>query len=203
MGVPVTRIGTVVSEPGVRWRHQGRTLQVPDYHLPAFLMAGSAHKPGSAWQEVLRDPVHWLAFGFGTGLLPVAPGTWGSLLAVFLYWWLPPLPLPVLLAGLALAFVAGCVICGISARRLGVHDHGGIVFDEFVGQWLVLTRHAAHAGWYLLAFLLFRLIDIWKPWPIREADHRLQGGLGIMLDDVLAAVYAALVVGGVQLLPLV
>jgi phosphatidylglycerophosphatase A len=151
-----------------------------------------------AWQDVLRDPVHWLAFGFGAGLLPVAPGTWGSLLAVFLYWWLPPLPL----TGLALVFVAGCVICGTSARRLGVHDHGGIVFDEFVGQWLVLTVTPHTLLWYLLAFVLFRSMDIWKPWPIREADHRLRGGLGIMLDDVLAAGYAALVVGGLQFLPL-
>jgi phosphatidylglycerophosphatase A len=165
-------------------------------------MAAARNTPVS-WQTVLRDPVHWLAFGFGTGLLPVAPGTWASLLAVFLYWWLPPLPLPMLLAGLTLAFVAGCVICGTSARRLGVHDHGGIVFDELVGQWLVLVITPHTPGWYLLAFLLFRLMDIRKPWPIREADHRLQGGTGIMLDDVLAAGYAALVVGGLQLLPLV
>ncbi len=164
-------------------------------------MAGSRASP-VGWQEVLRDPVQWLAFGFGTGLLPAAPGTWGSLLAAFLYWWLPPLPLSVQLAGLALAFVAGCVICGASARRLGVHDHGGIVFDEFVGQWLVLVVTPHTLAWYALAFVLFRLMDIWKPWPIREADHRLQGGVGIMLDDVLAAGYAALVVGGVQFLPL-
>lgn len=84
-----------------------------------------------------------------------------------------------------------------------MHDHGCIVFDEFVGQWLVLTVTPHTPGWYLLAFVLFRLMDIWKPWPIREADHRLQGGTGIMLDDVLAAGYAALVVGGLQLLPLV
>ncbi len=162
----------------------------------------SSRSGSVAWQTVLRDPVHCLAFGFGTGLLPVAPGTWGSLLAVLMFWFLPPLPLPVLLAALVLAFLAGCVICGTSARRLGVHDHGGIVFDEFVGQWLVLAVTPHSLAWYLLAFVLFRIMDIWKPWPIREADHRLQGGLGIMLDDVLAAGYAALVVGGVQLLPL-
>ena len=152
--------------------------------------------------EALLAEAARLAGIFGAGLLPFAPGTWGSLLAVLLYWWLPPLPLPVLLAGLALAFAAGCVICGTSARRLGVHDHGGIVFDEFVGQWLVLAVTPHTPGWYLLAFGLFRLMDIWKPWPIREADHRLRSGAGIMLDDVLAAGYAALVVGGVQLLPL-
>ena len=165
-------------------------------------MAAARTNPVS-WQEVLRQPVHWLAFGFGTGLLPAAPGTWGSLLAAFLYWWLPPLPLPVLLVGLTLAFVAGCVICGTSARRLGVHDHGGIVFDEFVGHWLVLTVTPHTTGWYLLEFALCLLLDMWKPWAMQEAYHRSRGGTGIMLDDVLAAGYAALVVGGLQLLPLV
>ena len=153
-------------------------------------------------RAVLRDPVHWLAFGFGTGLLPRAPGTWGSLLAVAIWWVLPPLPLPVLLAALTIGFFAGAVICGISARRLGVHDHGGIVLDEIVGMLLVLAVTPRNPGWILAAFLLFRAFDIAKPWPIREADHRLRGGVGIMLDDVLAAIYAALVVQGVLLLPL-
>ncbi len=153
-------------------------------------------------RRVLRDPVHWLAFGLGTGLLPKAPGTWGSLLAVALFWLLPPLPLSVQLPALGVAFVLGCVICGTSARRLGVHDHGGIVLDEIVAMLLVLCVTPRTPGWTLAAFLLFRLFDIGKPWPIREADHRIPGGLGIMLDDVLAAVYAALVVRGAMLLPL-
>ena len=153
-------------------------------------------------RRVLRDPVHWLAFGLGAGLLPVAPGTWGSLLAVGIFWLVPPLPLGVALAALAAAFVVGCVICDISARRLGVPDHGGIVLDEIVAMLLVLCVTPRTAGWTLTAFLLFRLFDVLKPWPIREADHRIPGGLGIMLDDVLAAVYAALVVRGAMLLPL-
>ncbi len=153
-------------------------------------------------RAVLRDPVHWLAFGFGTGLLPRAPGTWGSLLAVAIWWALPPMSPPVLLAALTIGFFGGAVICGISARRLGVHDHGGIVLDEIVGMLLVLAVTPRNPGWMLAAFLLFRAFDIAKPWPIREADHRLRGGVGIMLDDVLAAIYAALVVQGVLLLPL-
>lgn len=153
-------------------------------------------------RQVLRDPVHWLAFGLGAGLLPLAPGTWGSLLAVGIFWLVPPLPLGVALAALAAAFVIGCVICDISARRLGVHDHGGIVLDEIVAMLLVLCITPRTAGWTLTAFLLFRLFDVVKPWPIREADHRIPGGLGIMLDDILAAVYAALVVRGAMLLPL-
>ena len=157
--------------------------------------------PRDLARQVLRDPVHWLPFGLGSGLLPVAPGTWGSLLAVGIFWALPPVPLTVMLPALAVAFVFGCVICGMSSKRLGVHDHGGIVFDEVVGMLLVLCVTPRTPGWTLAAFLLFRVFDVVKPSPIREADHRIPGGLGIMLDDVLAAVYAALVVRGVMLLP--
>jgi len=163
-------------------------------------MARKPPRPDLA-RQVLHDPVHWLPFGLGSGLLPLAPGTWGSLLAVGIFWTLPPVPLPVMLPALAAAFVFGCVICGTSARRLGVHDHGGIVFDEIVGMLLVLCVTPRTPGWTLAAFLLFRVFDVVKPSPIREADHRIPGGLGIMLDDVLAAVYAALVVRGVMLLP--
>lgn len=159
--------------------------------------------PPDLVRQVRKDPVHWLAFGLGSGLLPRAPGTWGSLLAVALWWALPPLPVGPVLAALVVAFALGCVICGTSARRLGVHDHGGIVLDEIVAMLAVLAVTPRSPGWVLLAFLAFRFFDIAKPWPIREADHRLTGGLGIMLDDVLAAVYAALVVrGGMLLLPL-
>ncbi len=162
---------------------------------------GTASSPTLA-RQVLRDPVHWLAFGLGTGLLPRAPGTWGSLLALAIYWLLPPLPMALALSGLVVAFIAGCVICGLSARRLGVHDHGGIVLDEIVALLAVLAVTPRTMGWSIVAFLLFRFFDIAKPWPIREADHRIAGGLGIMLDDVLAAFYAALIVRGVLLLPL-
>ena len=151
---------------------------------------------------VARDPVHWLAFGLGSGLMPFAPGTWGSLLAVGIFWALPPVEPALMFAVLLGAFVAGCVICGASARRLGVHDHGGIVLDEIVAMLLVLSVTPRSPGWTLLAFGLFRLFDIVKPWPIREADHRIPGGPGIMLDDVLAACYAALAVRGALLLPL-
>ena len=161
-----------------------------------------AAAPVSLARQVLRDPVHWLAFGLGSGLLPRAPGTWGSLLAVGIFWLLPPLSPTVMVIALAVAFVAGCVICGASARRLGVHDHGGIVLDEIVAMLGVLCVTPRTPGWTLAAFLAFRFFDVAKPWPIREADHRIPGGLGIMLDDVLAAVYAALVVRGALLLPL-
>jgi phosphatidylglycerophosphatase A len=133
--------------------------------------------------QVLKDPVHWLAFGFGVGLAPLAPGTWGSALAVVLYW---------LLVVLSLMFLAGIMICGVSARRLGMHDHGGIVWDEIVGMLCAAAFLPPEPLWLLAAFLAFRLFDIWKPWPIRDLDHRVSGGLGIMLDDVVAAAYAVL-----------
>jgi phosphatidylglycerophosphatase A len=144
-------------------------------------------------RDVVRDPIHWLAFGFGSGLLPIAPGTWASLFTAIVFWIIAPLPAIEFAAVIFSMFVVGIWICGESARRIGVHDHGGIVFDEIVGMLLTLTVVSHEPVWIAVAFLLFRVADIWKPWPIRDVDHRLAGGLGIMLDDVLAAFYAALV----------
>ena len=157
-------------------------------------MGPAAPRGAELRRRVAADPIHWLAFGFGAGLIPLAPGTWGSALAVLLFWILPPLDTAWQFAGLALLGGAGIAICGLSARRLGVHDHGGIVFDEIVGMLLVLAVTPRDPLWILAAFLLFRLFDIWKPWPIRDLDHSVPGGLGIMLDDVLAAVYAGLAI---------
>jgi phosphatidylglycerophosphatase A len=100
----------------------------------------------------------------------------------------------ILLGVSAALFIVGIWICGESARRIGVHDHGGIVLDEVVGMLLTLAVAHPEPLWIGVAFASFRLFDIWKPWPIRDLDHRLSGGLGIMLDDVIAAVYAAAVV---------
>ena len=148
-------------------------------------------------RTVLTSPVHFLAFGFGSGLSPKAPGTMGTLAAIPLYLLLMNLPLTSYLLAVLLISVAGIWICGESSRRLGVHDHGGIVWDEFAG--FVLTMTAAPQGWawIVLGFALFRLFDIWKPWPVRVADRQLHGGLGIMLDDILAGIYAWLVLQAV------
>lgn len=140
-----------------------------------------------------RDPVLLLAFGFGSGLAKRAPGTFGTLAAVPLYLLLQNLsPMGYMLV-LAAAIVAGIGICGYAARTLGVHDHPGIVWDEFCGFWL--TMIAAPPGWlWLMAgFALFRLFDIVKPWPINRADRNIHGGLGIMLDDLMAGLYALIV----------
>ena len=149
---------------------------------------------------VLSTPEHLIAFGFGAGLAPFAPGTAGTLVALPLWLALSALPWPLYVAALALLFAFGCWVCGASARLLGVHDYPGIVFDEIVGFLLAAlpllpalgwVRH--HRGlWLLTAFVLFRALDVWKPWPIRNVDRRLGGGFGIMFDDALAAAYAAL-----------
>jgi phosphatidylglycerophosphatase A len=143
-------------------------------------------------RTVFSDPVHFIAFGFGTGLAPIAPGTFGSLPGVLLFWLTMDLGIYIQ-AGIAVALiVAGVWICGESARRIGVHDHGGIVWDEIAGMYLTLFVAPATPIGFAGAFVLFRLTDIVKPWPIRDLDHRIHGGLGIMLDDLVAALYAAL-----------
>lgn len=151
--------------------------------------------PDNLVRTVLRDPVHFLAFGFGTGLAPVAPGTFGSLPGILLFWLTQPFGLYVQLGVAAAIVLAGIWICGESARRIGVHDHGGIVWDEIAGMYLTLFFAPFTVTGWVLAFVFFRVMDIVKPWPIRDLDHRLQGGLGIMLDDLAAALYAAILLG--------
>ena len=143
-------------------------------------------------RAVLTDPVNFLAFGFGTGLAPVAPGTFGSLPGVLLFWLTLDFGLYVQLGVAVALVVAGVWICGESARRIGVHDHGGIVWDEIAGMYITLFQAPVTVPGFVVAFLLFRAADIVKPWPIRDLDHRIHGGLGIMLDDLVAALYAAL-----------
>lgn len=138
----------------------------------------------------LRNPVHLLAFGFGSGAAPRAPGTWGSLAAIPLYYLVAWLPQEGYLAFLILSFLLGVWLCGKTARDLKVHDHGGIVWDEFVGMWIVLALHPSTIEGVLMAFMLFRLFDVIKPWPISWLDARMPGGLGIMVDDVVAGFMA-------------
>lgn len=145
-------------------------------------------------RQILTNPVHCLAFGFGSGLAPKAPGTFGTLMAVPLYLLLVELPLAMYCGIILLAFIIGIYLCGKTADDLGVHDHPGIVWDEFVGFWITMVAAPTGWWWLLIGFLAFRLFDIWKPWPIRVLDEKLETGMGIMLDDVLAGVYAWLLV---------
>lgn len=137
-----------------------------------------------------KNPLHLLAFGFGSGAAPVAPGTFGTVAAVPFILLLATLPLSIYLLVVVVSFVVGIYICGKTSKDLGVHDHSGIVWDEFVG--LFVTMIAVPITWQsvVLGFLLFRLFDILKPWPISWLDRHVSGGFGIMLDDLLAGVYA-------------
>ncbi len=139
---------------------------------------------------------YWIAFGFGSGLSPKAPGTCGTLVAIPLYLGLSFLPgwlyLVVVLAGFGL----GVYVSSIVTRELGVEDFSGVVWDEIVGYWLTMLFVPVHALWIVLGFLLFRLFDIVKPFPIGWVEKRVQGGLGIMLDDVLAAIPAWVILQG-------
>ncbi len=137
-----------------------------------------------------KTPTGWLAFGFGSGLAPVAPGTMGTLAALPLYCLLSVLPLWAYTLLVLAAFVVGVYVCGITSKRLGVPDYGGIVWDEFVGLWITLAAVPLHWKTLLAGFALFRLFDILKPWPIGWLDKKVHGGLGIMLDDALAGLYA-------------
>jgi phosphatidylglycerophosphatase A len=143
--------------------------------------------------SVFRNPVHFLAFGLGSGAAPVAPGTFGTLAAVPLYLLLAQLPLALYLLAVVLAFGVGIWLCERTSRDLGVHDHGGIVWDEFVGFWLTMVAAPEGWQWLLAGFLLFRLFDILKPFPINYLDRHIHGGLGIMLDDAVAGSFAWLI----------
>ncbi|MES2606993.1 MAG: phosphatidylglycerophosphatase A [Pseudomonadota bacterium] len=138
----------------------------------------------------LRNPFQLLAFGFGSGLAPKAPGTAGTLAAVPLYLLLVQLPLVWYLLVLIAAFAIGIYICGYTADALKVPDHGGIVWDEFVGFWITMVAAPEGWQWVVVGFLLFRLFDITKPFPISWLDRHIKGGLGIMVDDAVAGSFA-------------
>ncbi|MEE4217912.1 MAG: phosphatidylglycerophosphatase A [Xanthomonadales bacterium] len=132
----------------------------------------------------------FFAFGFGSGLSPFAPGTMGTVAAIPLAVALKLLPLPLFWPLLLVLFLLGIHLCGVTSRRLGQHDPGGIVWDEMVAYWLTVAFVPLHWAWLLAAFALFRVFDIFKPWPIRRVEKRFGGGMGIMLDDIVAALYA-------------
>ncbi|MGB9129712.1 MAG: phosphatidylglycerophosphatase A [Thiobacillus sp.] len=149
---------------------------------------------------LFAHPAHLIAFGFGTGLAPKAPGTVGTLLGLPLFWGVitlaPDLPNQIIL--LIATFLLGIWACGRTGRALGVADHGGMVWDEIVAFALVLLFTPAGWLWMALAFALFRLFDILKPWPIQLADTHFKSGFGVMFDDLLAALYAIAILKGLQ-----
>lgn len=142
----------------------------------------------------LKDPVVLVAAGFGSGLAPRAPGTAGTVVAIPLFLLMQPLPLVTYLLVTTCLFIAGIWICTYTAEKLGVHDHPSIVFDEIVGY--LITMIAAPEGWLpiVVGFILFRLLDAVKPWPISWFDRNVNGGLGIMVDDVVAGAIAMAII---------
>jgi phosphatidylglycerophosphatase A len=140
--------------------------------------------------KLLLNPFHLCSLGFGSGYSPKAPGTMGTLVGVLFYLFMQNLPLNVYFAYLLFMFGIGILMCAMTSQALGEHDHGAIVWDEIVGY--LITMFAAPEGWMwvVIGFVLFRLFDIWKPWPIGWMDKRIGGGTGIMVDDAVAALYS-------------
>jgi phosphatidylglycerophosphatase A len=150
---------------------------------------------------VLRHPAHFIAFGGGAGLAPFAPGSFGTLLALPIFWLAGPRLEPVMyLAGLALFFALGVWACDVTGRALGRADDGGMVWDETTAFLLVLFFTPVYGYWQALAFFLFRFFDILKPPPIRYYERVLKGGWGVMVDDIAAAFYTVLVLAAVRLI---
>jgi phosphatidylglycerophosphatase A len=139
---------------------------------------------------LMRHPAHLIALGFGAGLMPRAPGTWGTMVAVPIFALAQSGGIGVILTVAMLTFLIGVWAAGVCGSALGVADHGGIVIDEIAAFLLVLAFSPRGWLWWVIAFVLFRLFDIVKPWPIRQADRHIKGGFGVMFDDLLAAVYA-------------
>lgn len=152
-------------------------------------------------RALLATPWGWLACGFGSGLAPLAQGTFGSLAALLPWLGLRGLPAWLYALVLLAGFAIGVRACDVAGRALGVDDHRSLVWDEFIGQWLALlpllgALLPAHGlSWWMpvAGFALFRLFDVWKPWPIRWLDRRVKGGFGVMIDDVIAGAFAAIV----------
>jgi len=158
---------------------------------------------GLSPKQVFTDPIYFLAYGFGAGLSPKAPGTFGTVAAIPIYLLLIWSGQAVYLVFVAVALVAGVFICGYTARRLGVEDPNSVVWDEVVGYLITMLFLPFGIVWMVAGFLLFRLFDIWKPWPIRWLDRHVKGGLGIMLDDVVAGISACVLLNlGAYLLKL-
>lgn len=152
--------------------------------------------------RLLKHPCGWIASGFGAGYSPVAPGTVGSAIALIPWLWLRELPVWQYLAITLLFFVVSVWAAEWVIRTIQTDDPGVVVADEWVGQWLALLLAPTGWVWMLLGFALFRVFDVWKPWPVRWADRRLHGGFGAMFDDLLAGLYAFLVLQALVMLNL-
>ena len=141
----------------------------------------------------LRNPIHVLAVGFGSGAAPYMPGTIGTVVAIPIYYLLQLLPLPFYTLIMGAMILFGFYICEVADQVIGVYDHPSIVWDEMVGYLLTMWAVPAYWVWIILGFLLFRLFDIWKPLPVRWLNDKVGGGIGVVVDDLMAAGYAMII----------
>ena len=147
----------------------------------------------------MKQLAKFIALGFGSGMAPIAPGTFGTIVAIPLYLLIQDLALPIYLGIVAVTLVIGIWACQVYSDMLGVHDHNSIVWDEVVGYLITMVLAPPGWQWLLIGFIAFRFFDIAKPWPINLLDKHVKGGFGIMVDDVLAGVYGLLTVYGLSL----
>lgn len=145
--------------------------------------------PASVWQK----PSHFIAFGFGSGAIPIAPGTFGTLVAIPFYLAICSLPLAIYIILLVLITIGSMFLCERVSREIDVHDHQGMCLDEIVGYLVTMTAAPHGALWIVLGFISFRIFDIFKPWPVNYIDKHVSGGFGMILDDVFAGIYSILV----------
>lgn len=145
------------------------------------------------YNRIIHKSIHWIAVGFGLGNLPWAPGTWGTLGGIVLYFILRPCSLAVYITAVTVAFFLGCWICKKVAQAMKVHDHGSVVWDEIVGYCIAMIAVPQGVLWIIAGFILFRFFDIFKPWPICKVDTEMKNGLGMMLDDALAGLAVCLI----------
>lgn len=146
--------------------------------------------PASVWQ----DPRYFFAFGLGSGAIPVAPGTFGTLMAIPFYLALAKLPLLAYVLFVILFIAASSWLSERLSREVNFHDHPGMCIDEFAGFFVTMIHAPVGIGWIILGFVLFRFFDIIKPWPIRLLDEKVHGGFGMILDDVVAGLFAMLII---------
>lgn len=168
-------------------------------------MATSKDTSTSKWQRdyskippipstVWTNPLHFIAFGFGAGCFPMAPGTFGTLMAIPFYLVMRPLSLTSYFALLILIIVGSMWVCQKVSHDVGVEDHQAMCLDEIVGFLVTMFAAPHHWVWIVLGFVLFRLFDILKPWPIRLIDNQLKGGVGMIMDDVMAGIFSCVLI---------
>jgi phosphatidylglycerophosphatase A len=144
-------------------------------------------------ESIMKKIIHFLAYGFGSGLCPIMPGTCGTIVAIPIYLLLAQLPLLYYSIILVIMILVGFWLCDVTARDLDIHDPPNVVWDEIVGYLLTMIAVPINWVWVIVGFILFRVFDIWKPWPISWVNENVDGGFGIVIDDLLAAIPAAII----------